>query len=144
MQKVAKFYEWGTAVEASPEWALVYYHRAICAGSWMATLGYARVLQERGEFEQCDAVLEDGVRLGFIPSYFWLAWYRYKRSPNRKTRFAVLPLMQRAADEGHPFAKYILGRWMARGELGLRNIPRGFRMFREFLRHHREAADETS
>ena len=137
MMDVAGFYKRGTGSEANSELALEYYYRAVCAGSWLATLGYARLLKERGNFDTAQQVLEDGVRLGFIPACYWLARYRYQRSPDRETRLAVLPLMLRAADAGHPYARMIVGRWMIRGMVGCRHIPRGFRMAYQFIRQLR-------
>ncbi len=103
-----------------------FYDRAIRAGSWMATIGYARLLAKHGYPDHCRQVLEDGVQNDFIPACFWLAWFRYKQSPTRTTCREIRPLLERAAENGHPAAKLILARWMARGRFGLREIPKGF------------------
>ena len=125
METVGWHYYTGTVVEADFDRAADYYHRAICAGSWMATIGYARLLAEHGHFDECENVLRDGVRLDFVPAYFWLAWLRYERSPTRATCREIRPLLDYAAERGHPSAKLILARLMAKGKFGIRAIPRG-------------------
>ena len=49
MEKVGWHYWTGTGVAADPRMALEYYHRACCNGSWMATIHYARLLEELGQ-----------------------------------------------------------------------------------------------
>lgn len=126
METVGWHYWTGTGIAADPDMALKYYHRAIGAGSWMATLYYARLLAELGHHDACESTLNDGVASGFIPAYFWLGWSRYMRSKSSLARREVRPLMEHAAEEGHPMAKFFLARWMARGYFGLHNIPRGW------------------
>jgi TPR repeat protein len=132
-ERVGWHYWTGTSVAADPQIALEYYYRAICGGSWGATIGYARLLAEVDRFDDCEQTLEDGVASGFVPAYFWLAWFRYKRSETAKVRRAVRPLLYHAATLGHPDAKLLLARWMMLGKLGLRDIPRGWKWMMESL-----------
>lgn len=92
----------------------------------MATIYYARLLAELGHHDDCERTLENGVASDFVPSYFWLAWFRYQQSKTAKVRREVRPLLEHAAEKGHPEAKFLLARWMVLGKLGLRDIPRGF------------------
>lgn len=133
MESVAWHYDTGTVVAADFDRAADYYCRAICAGSWMATIGYARLLAEHGYFVECEKVLRDGVRLDFVPAYFWLARLRYERSPTRATCREIRPLLDYAADQGHPGAKQTLGRLMVMGKFGILAIPRGLRLLRETI-----------
>lgn len=126
LERIGWHYWTGTGVAADPNMALKYYHRAIGAGSWMATLYYARLLAELGRHDDCETTLNGGVASGFVPSCFWLGWCRYARSKTPRTCREVRPLMEHAADQGHPMAKLFLARWMALGHLGLHNIPRGW------------------
>ena len=126
MQVVAAYHARGTGVAADLDQAKAYYRRALGAGSWMATIEYARLLARHGEYAECDKVLEDGVRANFVPAYFWLAWYRRKRSKNRATRREVRPLLEAAARMGHPAAQRMLKGMMMVGDFGLRDIPRGW------------------
>ena len=128
LEKIGWHYWTGTGVAADPRRALEYFHRAICGGSWMATIYYARLLAELGHHDDCEQTLEDGVASDFVPAYFWLAWYRYQRSKSAQVRKKVRPLLEYAAEKGHPHAKLLLARWMMLGKLGLRDIPRGFRL----------------
>jgi TPR repeat protein len=127
MEFVGHHYETGTVVETDLGKAREYYHRAIVSGSWIATLKYARVLAEQDDVDGCEGVLEDGVEKDFVPACFWLAWYRYKRSPTGATAREIRPLLDRAVDAGHPAADVLLKRLMISGKLGIREIPKGMR-----------------
>ncbi len=126
--KVGWHYWTGTGVAADPQLALEYYYRAIRGGSWVATIHYARLLAELGHYDACERTSENGVASDFVPAYFWLAWCRYEQSKTTKVRREVRPLLEYAAEKGHPDAKLLLARWMALGKLGLRDIPRGWKL----------------
>ena len=128
IESVGWHYWSGTGVAADLGKAQEYYYRAVCAGSWMATLGYARLLAEVGRKDDCEIMLKDGVASGFVPAYFWLAWLRYERSKTRKVCEEVRPLMEYAAKQGHPGAKLKLEQWMIFGKFGLREIFGGIRL----------------
>lgn len=125
MQMVGWHYWTGTGVAADLGKAQEYYHRAICAGSWMATLYYARLLAEHGHHDDAETVLENGVASDFVPAYFWLAWFRYERSKTREVCREVRPMLEYAAMKGHPAAKRMLAQWMLLGKFGVRDVMRG-------------------
>lgn len=139
MDAVAWHYEMGIVVAADLDKAQEYYRRAICAGSWMATIYYARLLADLGDLDDCESVLEDGVSSDFVPAYFWLAWFRYKRCKNRKERRDIRPMLEHAAKAGHPAAQVMLVQLMIFGKFGLREIPAGFKLARRWA--FRSAAD---
>lgn len=126
----------GTGTPRDPIKAQEYYRRAIEGGSWTATIHYATLLNELGHYETCDQVLEDGVAIGFVPSFFWLAWLRYKRSKTRAKCREVRPLLEYAAKAGHPGARRKLSHWMLLGRFGLRDffrgVPLSLRLAREY------------
>lgn len=134
LQMVGWHYHSGTCVAADFELAQDHYYRAICAGSWMATISYARLLDQHGYFDACDRVLEDGVRSGFVPAYFWLAKLRLNRSRSRSSCSAIRPLLNYAADKGHPGAVRLLAALQLLGKYGVREIATGFRSFQESLK----------
>lgn len=136
MEMVGWNYDTGTVVAADFVQAQQYYCRAICAGSGTATIRYAKLLERHGHHETWEALLEDGVRSDFVPAYFWLAWFRCKRLRNRKTFREARPLLEYAAGKGHPGARYVLAGWMLVGRFGLREIPKGFRLFRESVEQY--------
>ncbi len=98
------------------------------------------LLFQIGRHEECQMILQDGVRLDFAPAYFWLGWLRYLQTKTPEMRNEVKPLLEHAAQQGHPAAKFFLSRWMARGKLGLRNVPRGWKLTieeaKEFASRH--------
>ena len=143
-EAVAWHYDSGSGVEADFEKAQEYYRRAIDGGSWMATIGYARLLAEHGHHDLCERLLEDGVSSQFEPAYFWLAWLRYERSESREACWEVRPMMELAASHGHPGANFYLAQWMTTGRFGLREIWRGFRLhLKSASRWGREQAEEA-
>lgn len=133
LESVGWHYASGTVVAADFDRAADHYLRAIRAGSWMATIAYARLLAEHGDADGSEDVLRDGVVLDFVPAYFWLAWLRYDRAPTRATCRAIRPLLGYAAERGHPGAKQTLGRLMVKGKFGLLAIPRGLKLLRETM-----------
>jgi TPR repeat protein len=143
MQMVGWQYRWGTVEAADYELAQEYYRRAICAGSWSATLPYADLLAEQGHFEASEQVLQDGVDCGFVPAYYWLARLGLDRSRDRKTCREVRPLLEYAKDRGHPGAKYLLATMMLLGKFGLREIPAGFRRMLEYSAQEAEEQAEA-
>lgn len=130
MRTVAWHYHWGSFVSVDHALAQDYYHRAICAGSWMATLPYARLLADEGRFEDAETVLQDGIGSDFVPAYFWLARLRLKRSRSRRTCREIRPLLEYSSDRGHPGAKRLLAALTLLGKYGFRQIPTGFRTMR--------------
>jgi TPR repeat protein len=130
MRLIGQHFERGWGVERDLAQAEHYYYRAQLAGSWMATLDLADLLFSHRINERWVGILENGVESGFIPSSFWLAHYRYKRDPRRQMARDVRPLLETAANAGHPGARMTLARWRAQGKYGLREIQGGFREFR--------------
>ena len=130
-QTVGWHYHIGYAVAADFGQAQEYYRRAIAAGSWMATLSHARLLATHGRYDESKKILEDGVRAGFIPAYYWLAWVRYEQSPSRETLREIRPVLEAAARAGHPQAHWMLKAFLLLGKYGVREIPRGFNLSRD-------------
>lgn len=133
MELVAWHYDTGSVVAADFAQAADHYCRAINAGSWMATVMYARLLAAHDYVEECEEVLQGGIELDFVPASYWLAWLRYERSPTRETCREIRPLLDYAAGQGHPGAKNLLGRLMTGGKFGLLAIPKGFKLLKETL-----------
>lgn len=144
MEAVALHYQTGIAVAADLDKAREYYDRAIGAGSWMATIHYARFLAEHGRHDDCRRVLEDGVASDFVPACFWLAWFRYEQGKSRKVCREIRPMLEYAAGKGHPGAQVTLARWMTWGRFGLSEIPAGIRStLRMAIQATRNAEEET-
>lgn len=133
MLRVAWHYGFGKGAVVTPDFRIAadWYIRAIRAGSWMATRYYAQLLAKHRYFAECEDVLDEGVKKNWIPAFYWLAWCRLQQSQSRKTYREVKPLLEYAAGKGHPWAQLRLARCMAKGKFGLRQIPRGFKLFRE-------------
>jgi TPR repeat protein len=140
MLMAGAYYERGRGTARDAAVAEDFYRRALCAGSWKATVRYARLLFERGAHDAWPSTLGDGVANGFIPSFFWLAWYSYKRSPSARTAREVRHLLETAADAGHPDAGLVLARWAASGKFGWREIRDGHRKLLLAVRSANERA----
>lgn len=121
-------YEQGHGTKIDFDAAYDSFSRAISAGSWLATLDISSLLFNNGYFDECEEYLEDGIRADYIPAYFWLAWYRIKRSNTRATYRQIKPLLEYAAEKGHPTAKDYFAASMMLGKYGIRETLRGFRM----------------
>jgi hypothetical protein len=134
LQMVGWHYHTGTWVAADLERAQAHYYQAICAGSWSATISYARLLAEQGHFDACEQVLEDGIRSDFIPAYFWLARVRFNRSGSRQSCRRIRPLLEYASERGHPGARRLLAVLQLLGKFGIRQIPTGYRSLVECMR----------
>lgn len=134
MVAVGQCYDYGAGAEKDFGLAQEYYYRALCAGSWRATIDYAWLLERHGHLEHAEHVLADGVRAEFIPAFFRLASFRYRHSKSRKTRREIRPLLERAAEAGHPGAELMLARLMAQGKFGFRERRRGFGQIRRIVR----------
>ena len=139
MLRAGWHHETGRGTEVDAAAAEDFYRRALCAGSWKGTLYYARLLFRRGAHDKWPSTLGDGVDKGFVPSFFWLAWYSYEHSPSARTAREVRHLLEAAGEAGHPGARLALARWTALGKFGLREIPRGVRMLRGIFRSQVEA-----
>jgi TPR repeat protein len=133
MEMTGRYYDIGKGVPEDFGQAQEYYYRALCAGSWMATIKYARLLERHGYHDYWSNVLEDGVRADFIPAFYWLAWFRYKHAKSAEERRAVRPLLEHAAAAGHPAAEVLLIRSLLLGRFGLRGIPEGMRLYPSHL-----------
>lgn len=127
MVLVGHLYASGTGAAPDMDRAIAFYRDALDAGSWNATIWYAREMDILGHHDVAIETLEDGIEADHIPSFFWLAWLRYKRHRTRKTARAVLPLIEYAMRYEHPGAMWLMGKLMMTGKLGLWRIPAGFR-----------------
>lgn len=126
MEMVAWHYHTGCACDVDFETAQTYYRRAIEAESWLATLGYAKLLDEHRYHDHCDRLLGDCVDLKFASAAFWLAYLRSRRrGEHPKIYREVAPLLEFAAAAGHPMAQNKLVNWKLRGKLGVWGFIRG-------------------
>jgi hypothetical protein len=136
MKMLGYVYQAGVHVDTDFETSYGWYQRAINAGSWMATLDLAGVLFANEQYDECEALLKNGIESDYIPSYFWLAWYRVKRLDSQYTYKSVKPLLDRAFNEGYPVAIEQVARWMIRGKFGILKIPTGFIMVLKLARRY--------
>gem|GEM_PF-1250716 len=127
MQQVGRQFELGHGVEQDFALAEQYYYRAQMAGSWTAALALAKLLFHQNINENWAAILENGVKSGFLPANFWLAHFRFKRNPQRRTARVLRPMLEEAAQAGHPGARRTLSSWQGRGRFGLKEVVRGYR-----------------
>ncbi|HSI19554.1 MAG TPA: hypothetical protein VK980_17430 [Sphingomonas sp.] len=131
MIELGRGYEYGGAVPIDLDMAECWYERALVGGSQIAMLYYARLAARRGDYVACEEALSVGVRQGWAPALFWMAWYRVKQAGSKQTYRAIRPMLRSAAAQGHPGARMILANFMVRGKYGPLGMPLGFlRMLR--------------
>ena len=130
MFDVASRYVGGRGVAADAGEAEKWFRRGVEAGDQRAMLACARMAVERGDYAAAEAVLQGGVDQNWAPAMFWLAWYRHKQSDSRETYRSIRPLLEAAALQGHPAARMMLGRFMAKGKFGILRIPAGWKHLR--------------
>jgi hypothetical protein len=136
-------HERGVTVQQDDGLAIEWYYKAICNGSWYATLGYARLLEHHGYHIEVDDVLQDGVDKGFAPALYRLAILKYRRKPGRKSANEVRELLEQARLAGHPASELFLAGLAAFGRFGVREIPQGWRRLRKVVRLIRLEGEET-
>lgn len=124
--------------EAHRQLASEYLMKAVGAGSWQSVIPYASTLFKLGRHDLWPDVLEDGVEKGFVPAYFWLAWYRHKQKPSRKTAREHRHFLELAVTEGHLGAEMMLAQWTMRGKFGIRQMPQGLKMTADVFEKFRQ------
>jgi TPR repeat protein len=111
------------------EWsAMEWYHAGSEAGSWTAALGYARLLNKLGYYEECDRVLENGIDVGVVTAIYRMARCKYERVPNRRMAREIRPMLDKAIALEHPGAEFFLSELMTRGKFGIGSIFRGIKL----------------
>ena len=129
MDKVGHCYHSGRGVAADAALAEHWYRLSFDAGCTRALLDLGAVLASRGDFAGAEAVYGRGAADDWPPALFWLAVYQMKQSDSRATLDRARPLLERAMAKGSPAAQWVLGWLLLRGRFGLRDIPRGFKLY---------------
>jgi len=127
MLSVGSRYQKGIGVEKDLKRAAEYYRESLNAGSWLATLYYAGVMYQLGNYEKAFDVLESNVRNKHSPSFFWLAHYRFKRKKSRKVAREIRPLLEYLHEFEHQGARTMLNMLQVLGFYGLREIMIGWK-----------------
>ncbi len=122
--------EYGDGTSKDREKARKFYEGAVEAGSWPATIYYARFLDRIGDQEMAFATLEDGVDADYTAAFFWLAWLLYKHESSRKMARQVFPMVERAADRAHPGGRWLKAKLLIKGQMGVVRIAEGWRIQR--------------
>lgn len=130
MFEVAMGYLGERGVASDPGEAERWFRRGLEAGDQRAMMQCVRMAAASGDYAAAEAILQGGVDQGWAPAMFWLAWYRHKQSGSRETIRSIRPLLEAAALQGHPAARMMLGRFMAKGKFGILHIPAGWKHLR--------------
>jgi TPR repeat protein len=139
MNHVAWCYTNARGVEGDDAEAEEWRKRAMEAGSLEALLACGRYSWQRGDLDACEATYGVGAAMGWAPAQYWLAMSRYRRVRSRATLAQIRPLLESAAAKGSPAAQEFLVTCLIWGRAGLREIPRGIRLF--FTLSRREFTD---
>ncbi|MBC6981506.1 tetratricopeptide repeat protein [Caulobacter sp. 17J80-11] len=130
MSRVGWCYRAGRGVAQDATRAEEWSRRAYEGGSTRALLDYAQMLEQRGQTEAQEAVYASGAEMDWAPASWRLALMRLRRARTRQDWLEVRALLERAAEQGSPAARWLLFKHMARGRFGLREIGRGWRMLK--------------
>jgi hypothetical protein len=103
------------------------------AGNLRAILTYGKLLLWDRRLSEAEAVLRPAAYDGFAPAAYWLARVEIMRSKWGALRVAR-PWLEQAAAQGSPGAKGLLGTPFALGLFGPRQIPRGWRLLRDYFK----------
>jgi hypothetical protein len=134
----------GSSVERDDWDAMEWYRAGTIAGSWTAAMAYAKLLNQHGDFESCDEVLDDAIKKGVVTAYYRMARYKYGRAPNRRTAREIRSLLDYAIANEHPGAEMFLSELMTRGKFGLRNIIGGIRLGVNCMNRYESEFSDTS
>jgi len=121
----------GDGVGIDQEAADTWFRKAADNGSQRALLILGRRYWRRGWFTMGQTLFTDSAEKGWPPAVFWLARCHLKRTRNRAGFREVRPHLEWAMAAGSPAAKLVLSVNLLRGRGGVRDIPLGFRLFRE-------------
>jgi len=108
-----------------------FFRDAVEAGSWHATIHYARFLERAGDQELAYLTLEDGVDAEYTAAYFWLAWLLYKAEPNRRMAREVFSMVEHAVAKGHPGGRWLKAKLLFKGHMGVMRVAEGYRIQRK-------------
>jgi len=133
MNIVGECYRWSLlgVTEDRPR-AEHWFEKAFAGGSQRALLNYGRLLFWRGDPGAAEAVFRVGAVDDWAPAHYWLARTLLGQPTSARTRTEARLLLQRAAAQGHPAARRLLGREMAWGRFGLKWVPTGFTLLSRY------------
>ena len=140
MRWAGYLYSGTLGVAKNEDLAEEYFKRAICKGSSLAAIHYANALYRRGAHDLWPEILNDGMKKGYIPAFYWHGRNSYHLHPCSQTAIEARPALVRAAEAGHLGAKAMLIRWTFRGRFGFSKVPEGFSLFRSLFRDLTEGA----
>lgn len=139
MVEVGESFFWDRREAGGVEQAEKWLRLADQLGSRRALLSYGTLLLWERDLLGAEAVFSKGAAADWSPAIFRLAKLRLDHPRGPDARAEGFHLLERATAMGHPAAKRRLGREMALGRLGWRNIIRGFRMSLEYIHDASEA-----
>ncbi len=128
MNFVAWCYWSGTGMSRDLDQAMAWWRRAYENGSDRGLLEYGACLAGNGRADEAERIYEAGWERGFAPAVYRLIRMRLTPSLPLPARLEWQPSLEWAADEGHPAARYMLGKYLFRGWFGIGGIPRGAKL----------------
>jgi hypothetical protein len=107
-----------------------WYRRAGARGCQNAQLRLGWLLEQRGEFAECEKLYAAGAADGWTPAMYYLAKAKLRLKRSRADMQEARDLLAEAAALGDLGAEKDLAELSARGCFGLRKIPGGLRSLR--------------
>ena len=129
MKTLGYYYDTGFSCSKNFPKAQEYYLGAISAGSWIALLDYARMLEREEHSDLADYYIEQAIEADLAAGHYQKAKFSWNRAPSRQTAERIYPHLALAADKGHRGALLMIARLYLYGWCGLRGRFKGLRAF---------------
>ena len=131
-------YEYGKGVDRDLIETEAWSRRAFEAGSYRGQLVYGSIVRNRGDIEGAKAIYSVGAAHDWAPANHRLATCLFATANTPEDRRAALTLLERAAEQGSPGARWDLALRLGSGRFGIRQISQGYRLLLQFRIKTRE------
>lgn len=131
MVRVGYHYQVGRGTSLDIEKAEHWYRLAVDGGVQQAQLRLGKLYWCRKDFARAAEVYQVGAGQKWSPAMYRLAQCKLAMSRSRQTLSEARQLLEAASEKGDLGAELYLASLITRGRFGLRQIPRGWRRFRE-------------
>ena len=124
-------YQVGLGVPRDIDQAERWYRLAVARGVQQAQLRLGTLYYRQRKFTQAEGVYQIGAAQKWAPAMYRLAWCKLKTSSSRQVLAEARLLLEEASAKGDLGAEQYLATLITTGRFGLRQIPSGWRRYKE-------------